>query len=73
MLGIGRFDGLKLTYVDWGSQHWFVYILDSSAASLMFFIMFARVLKPSGLCSNHTGVGMAQLVSVRLSEQEVPG
>ena len=52
---------------------WFVYILDSSAASLMFFIMFARVLKPSGLCSNHTGAGMAQLVSVRLSEQEVPG
>ena len=52
---------------------WFMYILDSWAASLMFFIMFARVLKPSGLCSNNTGVGMAQLVGVRFSEQEVPG
>ena len=51
----------------------FVYILDNPAASLMFFIMFTRVLKPSGLCSNHTGAGMAQLATARLSEQEVPG
>ena len=31
---------------------WFVYILERPAALLIFFIMFARVLTPSGLCSN---------------------
>ena len=33
---------------------WFLYILDSQAASLIFFIMVASVLMPIGLCLNHT-------------------
>lgn len=33
---------------------WFLYILDSQAASLIFFIMVANVLMPIGLCLNHT-------------------